>query len=181
MSQRDRLGMASHNPCEWHQRDIEALHPQAAISWPLAIRGIVGTSEEAVHCSRSTHEPGNPEEKEKNCSFFSQNKRFSARPSPGGRNGAVLAISRERAASHISGLPVSGPLYWLLANLGAGWDTGVPHYCERFNAPALSLSQHRGEWLWRTQDDAHSDEQTEAWPTIKLCQLEDHVRVGCAG
>ncbi len=34
-------------------------------------------------------------------------------PSFGGRSGALLAISWDRAASHISGLPVSGPLYRL--------------------------------------------------------------------
>ncbi len=53
-----------------------------------------------------------------------QNKRFSTRPSSRGRSGAVLAISWERAASHMSGLPVSGPLYRSLDNFGASWDTG---------------------------------------------------------
>ncbi len=66
-----------------------------------------------------------------NCSFFEKvgttgpwtsggtetkrNRRFSSRPSTGGRSGAVLAVSWERANSNISGLP--GPLPGLLRRL----------------------------------------------------------------
>ncbi len=49
---------------DWAETHGEAMPPQTAISWPLAIGGIVGESEEAAHRSLSTHEPDNPEERE---------------------------------------------------------------------------------------------------------------------
>ncbi len=52
------------------------------------------------------------------------NRRFSSRPSTGGRSGAVLAVSWERANSNISGLPVSGPLRRLPRRLGVWLGRG---------------------------------------------------------
>ncbi len=54
------------------------------------------------------------------------NRRFSSRPSTGGRSGAVLAVSWERANSNISGLPASGPLRRLPGRLGAWQGRGGP-------------------------------------------------------
>ncbi len=75
-----------------------------------------------------------------NCSFFEKvgttgpwtsggtetkiNIRFSSRPSSGGRSGAVLAVSWERANSNISGLPASGPFRRLPGRLGAWLGCG---------------------------------------------------------
>ncbi len=53
-----------------------------------------------------------------------RNRRFSSRPSTGGRSGAVLAVSWERANSNISGLPASGPLRRLPGRLGAWLGRG---------------------------------------------------------
>ncbi len=83
-----------------------------------------------------TWEPGG----KRNCSFFEKvgtsgpwtsggtetkwNRRFFSWPSTGGRSGAVLAVSWERANSNISGLPASGPLRRLPGQLGAWLDSG---------------------------------------------------------
>ncbi len=80
----------------------------------------MGDSEEAACHSLSTHKPDNLEEKE--TALFlkmwvslgvgpvaEQNMKHKLFcPALLWACGAVLAISRERAASHISGLPVSG-------------------------------------------------------------------------
>ncbi len=52
------------------------------------------------------------------------NKRFSSRPSTGGRSGAVLAVSWERANSNICRFPASGLLRWLPGRLGAWLERG---------------------------------------------------------
>ncbi len=93
----------------------EALCPPTTVSWPLE-RRVMGESEEAEHLTHC--QPMNREPRGKgNCYFFDNvgtagpwteakwNRRFSTRPSFGGRSDAVLAVSWERADCHISGLP----------------------------------------------------------------------------
>ncbi len=114
-----------------------------------------------------TWEPGG----KGNCSFFEKvgtagpwtsggtetkrNRRFPSWPSTGGRSGAVLAVSWERANSNISGLPASGPLRQLPGRLGA-WlgRRGALLSCKRLDAPAYVSIRPGAEQLWRA---AHGD------------------------
>ncbi len=133
---------------DWPEMRGEALRLPTAVSWLLAKGGIVGEKGgSASHTvSLRVWEPGG----KGNCSFFdnvvtgrTENKRFSTRPSSGGRSSAVLAVSWERAASHISGLPVSGPL----CRLPGRFRGQLGHRGRR--APARGLTR-RPRWQFST-------------------------------
>ncbi len=112
----------------WPEVRGEECRPRTVLSWLLA-KWVVGESEETGRRTLSSHEPENPEEKESALSWESGNRngRFSSRPSTGGRSGAVLAVSYERANSNISGLPTSGPLRRLSGRLGDWLGRGGRH------------------------------------------------------
>ncbi len=63
-----------------------------------------------------------------------------------------LQVARVRAASSTS---------W--TNWGLAGTRGTPLSCERLNAPANVSIRPGAEQLWRTQEGAHGDGQTEAW------------------
>ncbi len=90
---------------DWPEVCGEECRPQTVLSWLLA-KWVVGESEEAGRHTLSSHGPENPEKKEIALSLRrwvplalgpaaeqKQNRRFSSRPSTGGRSGAVLAVS----------------------------------------------------------------------------------------
>ncbi len=95
-----------------------------------------------------------------------RNGRFSSWPSTRGRSGAVLKF----ANSNISGLPASGPLRRLPGRLGAWLGRGGHRRAGQgidsawLDAPAKVSIRPGAEQLWRTQEGAHGDGQTEAWP-----------------
>ncbi len=64
-----------------------------------------------------------------------------------------LLVARVRAASSTSWTT------WSLAG-----TRGAPLSCERLDAPAKVSIRLGAEQLWRTQEGAHGDGQTEAWP-----------------
>ncbi len=57
---------------------------------------------------------------------------------------------------------------------------GEPLSCERLDAPAYVSIRPRAEQLWRTQEGAHGDGQTEAWPRGQRWMVH-HAGAGCAG
>ncbi len=91
---------------DWPEVRGEECRPRTVLSWLLA-KWVVGESEEAGRRTLSSHGPENPEEKEIALSLrrwvplalgpaaqqTKRNRRFSSRPSTGGRSGAVLAVS----------------------------------------------------------------------------------------
>ncbi len=112
----------------WPEVHGEECRPRTVLSW-LLVKWVMGESEEAGRRTLLSHGPENPEEKEIALSWESgnrwpldqrqnRNRRFSSRPSTGGRSGAVLAVSWERANSN-SRLPASGPLHRLPGRLWA--------------------------------------------------------------
>ncbi len=64
-----------------------------------------------------------------------------------------LRVARVRAASSIS---------W--TTWGLAGTRGAPLSCERLDAPAYVSIRPGAERLWRTQEGAHGDGQTKAWP-----------------
>ncbi len=84
---------------DWPEVRGEECRPRTVLSWLLA-KWVVGESEEAGRRTLSSHGPENPEEKEIALSLkrwvrteTKRNRRFSSRPSTGGRSGGVLAVS----------------------------------------------------------------------------------------
>ncbi len=144
----DSSSQNSLSPCrDWLEVRGEVLRPRTALSWPLA-KWVAGESEEAMRRTLSTRGPENSEERE----LLLLDKEGTAGPwasggtewmilplpSFGGRSGAVLAISWDQAGSHISGLPVSGPLH----RLSGRYRGQLEHSsCERLNAPAYDSAR----------------------------------------
>ncbi len=81
-----------------------------------------------------------------------------------------LRVARVRAASSTS---------WTTWGLARTW--GVPLSCERLNAPAYVSIWPGAEQLWRTQEGAHGDRQTEAWPRGQRWMVHHAGCAGCAG
>ncbi len=63
---------------------------------------------------------------------------------------------------------------------GLAGTRGAPHSCERLDAPAYVSIRPGAEQLWRTQEGAHGDGQTEAWPRGQRWMVH-HAGSGCAG
>ncbi len=63
---------------------------------------------------------------------------------------------------------------------GLAGTRGAPLSCERLDAPAYVSIRPGAEQLWRTQEGAHGDGQTEAWPRGQRCMVH-HAGAGCAG
>ncbi len=85
----------------------------------------MGKSEEAVHCSLSTHEPGNPEQKETALFFFFYRTKDSPPGPPPGEGMPLSSPCPEKEQLPISlGCRCQGHFIDFLANLGAGWDRG---------------------------------------------------------
>ncbi len=80
-----------------------------------------------------------------------------------------LRVARVRAASSTS---------W--TTWGLAGTRGVPLSCERLDAPAYVSIRPGAERLWRTQEGAHGDGQTEAWPRGQRWMVH-HAGAGCAG
>ncbi len=60
-----------------------------------------------------------------------------------------------------------GPTSWTTWGLAGMW--GAPLSCERLDAPAYVSIRPGADQLWRTQEGAHGDGQTEAWPQGQRC------------
>ncbi len=80
-----------------------------------------------------------------------------------------LRVARVRAASSTS---------W--TTWGLAGTRGAPLSCERLDALAYVSIRPGAEQLWRTQEGAHGDGQTEAWPRGQRWMVH-HAGAGCAG
>ncbi len=140
-----------------------------------------------------TWEPGG----KGNCSFFEKvgtagpwtsggtetkrNRRFSSRPSTGGRSGAVLAsLLRKSKLQHLRVARVRAASSTSWTTWGLAGTRGAPLSCERLDAPAYVSIWPGAEQLWRTQEGTHGDGQTEAWPRGQRWMVH-HAGAGCAG
>ncbi len=80
-----------------------------------------------------------------------------------------LRVARVRAASSTS---------WM--TWGLAGTRGAPLSCERLDAPAYVSIRPGAEQLWRTQEGAHGDGQTEAWPRGQRWMVH-HAGAGWGG
>ncbi len=154
---------------DWPEVRGEECRPRTVLSWLLA-KWVVGESEEAGRRTLSSHGPENPEEKEIALSLkrWDRNKTKQKIPPPGpppGKERRCSQPSPEKEQTPTSpGCPRHGRFVDFVDHLGPGWDAGGPLSCERLDAPAYVSIRPGAEQLWRTQEGAHGDGQTEAWP-----------------
>ncbi len=81
---------------------------------------------------------------------------------PPGEGVALFSPSPEKEQIPTSpGCPHQGRFVDFLDDLGPGWEAGAPLSCERLDAPAKVSIRPGAEQLWRTQEGAHGDGQTE--------------------
>ncbi len=135
----------------------------------------------------SSHGPENPEEKEialslKRWAEQKQNKQNILLP--------VLHRGKERRSSRrllrksklqhlrVAHVRAASSTFWTTWGLlGRG---GALLSCERLDALAYVSIWPGAEQLWRTQEGAHGDGQTEAWPRGQRWMVH-HAGAGCAG
>ncbi len=175
---------------DWPEVRGEECRPRTVLSWLLA-KWVVGESEEAGRRTLSSHGPENPEEKEFALSLRrwvslalgpaaeqKQNETEDSPPGPPpGEGAALFSPSPEKEQTPTSpGCPRQGRFVDFLDDLGPGW----PLSCERLDAPAYVSIRPGAEQLWRTQEGAHGDGQTEAWPRGQRWMVH-HAGAGCAG
>ncbi len=146
---------------DWPEVRGEECRPRTVLSWLLA-KWVVGKSEEAGRHTLSSHGPENPEEKEFALSLRrweqKQNETEDSPPGPlPGEGVALFSPSPEKEQTPTS-----------------------PLSCERLDAPAYMSIRPGAEQLWRTQEGAHGDGQTEAWPRGQRWMVH-HAGAGCAG
>ncbi len=179
---------------DWPEVRGEECRPRTVLSWLLA-KWVVDESEVAGHRTLSSHGPENPEEMEIALSLRrwvplalgpaveqKQNETENSPPGPPPREGwrcsrhllrksklQHLRVARVRAASSTS---------W--TTWGLAGTQGVPLSCERLDAPAYVSIRPGAEQLWRTQEGAHGDGQTEAWLRGQRWMVH-HAGAGCAG
>ncbi len=160
---------------DWPEVRGEECRPRTVLSW-LLVKWVVGESEEAGRRTLSSHGPENPEEKEIALSLRrwvllalgpaaeqKQNETEDSPPSPPpGEGAALFSPSPEKEQT-----PTSP-------------GSGSPFSCERLDAPAYVSIRPGAEQLWRTQEGAHGDGQTEAWPRGQRWMVH-HAGAGCAG
>ncbi len=177
---------------DWPEVRGEECHPRTVLSWLLA-KWVVGESEEAGRRTLSSHGPENPEEKEIALTL----KRWVPLDQRRNRNKTKQKIllpalhrGKERRCSrrllrksklqHLRVARVRAALstFWTTWGLAGTW--GAPLSCERLDAPAYVSIRPGAERLWRTQEGAHGDGQTEAWPRGQRWMVH-HAGAGCAG
>ncbi len=176
---------------DWPEVRGEECRPRTVLSWLLA-KWVVGESEEAGRRTLSSHGPENPEEKEIALSLRrwvllalgpaaeqKQNETEDSPPGPPpGEGAALFSPSPEKEQTPTSpGCPRQGRFVDFLDDLGPGWDAGVPLSCERLDGLAYVSIRPGAEQLWRSQEGAHGDGQTEAWQRWMV----HHAGAGCAG
>ncbi len=172
---------------DWPEVRGEECRPRTVLSWLLA-KWVVGESEEAGPRTLSSHGPENPEEKEIALSLRrwvplalgpaaeqKQNETEDSPPGPPpGEGAALFSPSPEKEQTPTSpGCPRQGRFVDFLDDLGPGWDA-------RLDAPAYVSIRPGAEQLWRMQEGAHGDGQTEAWPRGQRWMVH-HAGAGCAG
>ncbi len=179
---------------DWLEVRGEEYRPRTILSWLLA-KWVVGESEEAGRRTLSSHGPENPEEKEIALSLRKwvplalgpaaeqkQNETKDSPPGPPpGEVAALFSPSPEKEQlQHLRVARVRAASLTSWTTWGLAGTRGVPLSCERLDAPAYVSIQPGAEQLWRTQEGAHGDGQTEAWPRGQRWMVH-HAGAGCAG
>ncbi len=176
---------------DWPEVRGEECRPRTVLSWLLA-KWVVGESEEAGRRTLSSH---GPEKMEIALSLRrwvplalgpaaeqKQNETEDSPPGPPpGEGAALFSPSPEKEQTSTSpGCPRQVRFVDFLDDLGPGWDAGGAAPCERLDAPAYVSIRPGAEQLWRTQEGAHGNGQTEAWPRGQRWMVH-HAGAGCAG
>ncbi len=73
-------------------------------------------------------------------------------------------LLRKSKLQHLRVARVRAGFFDFLDDLGPGWDAGGDALLREARPPAKLSIQPGAEQLWRTQEGAHGDERTEAWP-----------------
>ncbi len=167
---------------DWPEVRGEECRPRTVLSWLLA-KWVVGESEEAGRRTLSSHGPENPEEKEIALSLR-RNKTKQKILLPALHRGKERRCSRrllrKSKLQHLRVARVRAASSTSWTTWGLAGTRGAPLSCERLNAPAYVSIRPGAERLWRTQEGAHGDGQTEAWPRGQRWMVH-HAGAGCAG
>ncbi len=164
-------GAAKGSRVGWYRRRCVLRHPhhcpRTILSWLLA-KWVVGESEEAERRTLSSHGPENPEEKE-NCSFLKKvgkQKQKILLPAlhQGKERRCFRRLLRKSKFQHLRVARVRAASSTSWTTWGLAGMREVPLSCERLDAPAKVSIRPGAEQLWRMQEGAHGNGQTEAWP-----------------
>ncbi len=179
---------------DWPEVRGEECRPRTVLSWLLA-KWVVGESEEAVRRTLSSHGPENPEEKEIALSLRrwvplalgpaaeqKQNEQKILLPAlhRGKERRCSRRLLRKSKLQHLRVARVRAASSTFWTTWGLAGTRGAPLSCERLDAPAYVSIRPGVEQLWWTQEGAHGDGQTEAWPRGQRWMVH-HTGAGCAG
>ncbi len=143
----------------------------------------MGESEEAGRHTLSSHGPENPEENENALSLRRWEQKLKILLPAlhrGKERRCSRRLLRKSKLQHlrVAHVRAASSTSWTTWGLAGTW--GAPLSCERLDAPAYVSSRPGAEQLWRTQEGAHGDGQTEAWPRGQRWMVH-HAGAGCAG
>ncbi len=171
---------------DWPEVRGEECRPRTVLSWLLA-KWVVGESEEAGRRTLSSHGPENPEEKEIALSLRrgeggTETKQKILLPAlhRGKERRCSRRLLRKSKLQHLRVARVRAASSTSWTTWGLAGTRGVPLSCKRLDAPAYVSIRPGAERLWRTQEGAHGDGQTEAWPRGQRWMVH-HAGAGCAG
>ncbi len=168
---------------DWPEVRGEECHPRTVLYWLLA-KWVVGESEEAGRRTLSSHGPENPWTSWPLDQRRNRNKTKQKILLPALHRGKERRCSRhllrKSKLQHLRVARVRAASSTSWTTWGLAGTRGVPLSCERLDAPAYVSIQPGAEQLWRTQEGAHGDGQTEAWPRGQRWMVH-HAGAGCAG
>ncbi len=152
---------------DWPEVRGEECRPRTVLSWLLA-KWVVGESEESGRRTLSSHGPENAEEKEIALSLRrwvqKQTKQKILLPAlhRGKERRCSRRLLRKSKLQHLRVARVRAASSTSWTTWGLAGTRGASLSCERLDAPAYVSIRLGAERLWRTQEGAHGDGQTEA-------------------